>query len=39
MSNKLLERNTTLANQLNEFKKSQTQQLEKGSFTQTRGRN
>ena len=39
MSKKFEERNTTLTNQINDFQKNQTQQPQKGSFSQNRGRN
>ena len=39
MSKKFEERNTTLTNQLNNFQKNQTQQPQRGSFSQNRGQN
>ena len=39
MSEKFEERNTTLTNQINEFQKNQTQQPQRGSFSQNRGQN
>ena len=37
MSKKFEERNTTLTNQFNDFQKNQTQQPQRGSFSQNRG--
>ena len=39
MSKKFEERNTTLTNQFNHFQKNQTQQPQRGSFSQNRGQN
>ena len=39
ISKNIEERNTTLTNQLNDFQKNQTQQPQRGSFSQSRGRN
>ena len=39
MSKKFEERNTFLTNQINDFQKNQTQQPERGSFSQNRGQN
>ena len=39
MSKKFEERNTTLTNQFNDFQKNQTQQSQRGSFSQNRGQN
>ena len=39
MSERFEERNTTLANQFNNFQKNQTQQPQRGSFSQNRGQN
>ena len=39
MSKKFQERNTTLTNQFNDFQKNQTQQPQRGSFSQNRGQN
>ena len=39
MSKKFEERNTTLTNQFNSFQKNQTQQPQRGSFSQNRGQN
>ena len=39
MSKKFEERNTTLRNQFNDFQKNQTQQPQRGSFSQSRGQN
>ena len=39
MSKKFEERNTTLTNQFNTFQKNQTQQPQRGSFSQNRGQN
>ena len=39
MSKKFEERNTTLTNQINDFQKNQTQQPQRGSFSQNRGQN
>ena len=39
MSKKFGERNTTLTNQFNDFQKNQTQQPQRGSFSQNRGQN
>ena len=36
---KRFERNTTLTNQFNDFQKNQTQQPQRGSFSQNRGQN
>ena len=38
-SKKFEERNTTVTNQLNDFQKNQTQQPQRGSFSQNRGQN
>ena len=39
MSKNFEERNTTLTDQINDFQKNQTQQHQRGSFSQTRGHN
>ena len=39
VSEKFEERNTTLKNQFNDFQKNQTQQPQRGSFSQNRGQN
>ena len=39
MSKMFQERNTTLTNQFNDFEKNQTQQPQRGSFSQNRGQN
>ena len=39
MSKKFEERNTTLTNHFNDFQKNQTQQSQRGSFSQNRGQN
>ena len=39
MSKKFEERNTTLTNKFNDFRKNQTQQPQRGSFSQNRGQN
>ena len=39
IAKKFDERNTTLTNQFNDFQKNQTQQPQRGSFSQNRGQN